>query len=388
MLLAFSIWQIAKYWRLGRARFFVLGVVLGAIPFTKLQAAPLAVYLFIIAAALVFYLGSRQAREPWPRELIFLCLGGAVFPLIIVVPLLVVGTLGDAIHRYIIVTSQYGAGVMTVDLIPLPHLIEYLAADGPQFTLYFADMMVVGAVVLVLWAWRAKLQRAWLIGLGLVAIYLALTIYAVLKPDLAYAHYLLLLPQPVLFLLAWIFRGYRLHQPASLQKNALAVTCALVAISFFSIPMYLFMQHKLPHVHDAAYSKMPPIDPVSAYIKTVATPNDSMANWGYTTRYYVETNIPPGVRDFATLYEPLPKPSYDYYRDGFLDDLKKNKPKIFVDSIGDHYLQTWPHPIEKARATNWKPLADYLAANYQAPVAITAKPGDPPVLVYVRKPAP
>jgi len=388
LLLAFSIWQIAKYWRLGHARFFLLGFILGAIPFTKLQASPLAVYLFAIATGLILYYGPRRAKGSWPRECVALFLGGATFPLIIIVPLLAVGTLGDAIHRYIIITSQYGAGVMTTDLIPLPHLIQYLAEDGPQFTLYFAGMMSLAAVILLTWVGREKAQRSWLIGFALAAIYLALTIYAVLKPDLAYAHYLLLLPQPVLFLLAWIFRGYRLHRPASLQKNSAAVASALIAISFFSIPMYLFMQHKLPHLHDAAYTREPAIDPVSIYIKSVATPDDFMANWGYSTKYYVEANVPPGVRDFATLYEPLPNPSYDYYRNGFLEDLKKNKPKVIVDSIGESYLQTWPRPIEKARATYWQPLADYLAEAYQPPREILTERGHPPVLVYVRKPNP
>ncbi|HEX4138713.1 MAG TPA: hypothetical protein VHY09_00080 [Candidatus Methylacidiphilales bacterium] len=385
MLLAFCIWQLAKYWRLDRANFFLLGAILGATPFTKLQASPLAVYLFAVAVGLIVYHGPRRATGSWIKSLVLLALGGAVFPLIIVVPLLATGTLGDAIHRYIIIPSQYGAGVMTTELIPLPNLVLRLAEDGPQATIYFLDMMAVAVVILSLWAWREKIQRPWLAGLALAAIYLVLTIYAVLKPDLPYAHYLMFLPQPVLFLLAWIFRGYRLHRPTSLQKNVFAITCALVAISFFSLPVYLFMQHRLPHLHDPAYAKEPMVDPVSAYIKTVATPKDFMANWGYTTKYYVETDIPPGVRDFATLYEPFPNPSYDYYRDGFLDDLKKNKPKVIVDSIGESYLQTWPRPIEKARATYWKPLADYLAANYQPPVEITATPGNPPVLVYVRR---
>jgi hypothetical protein len=224
-----------------------------------------------------------------------------------------------------------------------------------------------------------------MIGFALAALYLALTIYAVLKPDLPYAHYLMLLPQPVLFLVAWIFRGYRLHRPAALQKHAFLIASALIVISFFSIPMYLFMQYKLPHIHDVAYSKEPLIDPVSVYIKSVTTPEDFMADWGYTTKYYVESNVPPGVRDFATLYEPLDTTKYQYYRDGFLDDLKKNKPKIFVDSIGEPYLATWPHPIEKARATSWPELADYLAENYEAPKEFVQDSGDPPVLVYVRK---
>ena len=52
---------------------------------------------------------------------------------------------------------------------------------------------------------------------------------------------------------------------------------------------------------------------------------------------------------------------------------------------GEHYLATWMHPIGRARATAWKPLADYLSAYYQPPVEITTTPGNPPVLIYVRK---
>ena len=38
-----------------------------------------------------------------------------------------VGRLGDAIHRYIIMPSKYGSGLMTLEVIPLPALLRTIA---------------------------------------------------------------------------------------------------------------------------------------------------------------------------------------------------------------------------------------------------------------------
>ncbi len=388
LLLAISIWLIAKYWRLGRSHFFLLGALLGTTPFTKLQSSPLAVYLFVVVTVLLLLRARGGTDKLWRGRLVALLLGGALMPLIIAVPLIAVGRLHDGIYRYIIIPSHYGAGIMTPELIPLPQLVRTLLLDGPQFTVYFFALLAVAAAGLVFVA-RTRLPgeaRTWLIGLALSAVYLGLTIFAVLKPDLPYAHYLMLLPQPVLYVVAWVFRGVRTAgAPEAARARSRIIVGAFVAVSFCALPTYLFMQAKLPHIHDPAYATQPLVDPVSAYIKTVTTSDDLMANWGYSTKYYVEANVAPGVRDFATLYEIFPAGTYDYYRNCFLDDLKTNKPKVFVDSVGENYLATWPHPIERARATTWPELADYLAQNYQPPVEIYPSPNRPAVLVYVRK---
>jgi hypothetical protein len=384
-LLAFGLWQIAKYWRLDRANFLLLGAVLGATPFTKLQAAPMAVFLFIVAAGLLVRLGPRRTPASWKKRLLFLFIGGALVPLVLAVPLLATGMLGDAIYRYITVNAAYGAQLWIPDPHPFGYMLYEFAHNGPQFTIYFLGQLALSAVALAALASgrEKKLSSSWLTGLGLILVLLALGGWAVVKPRQAYCHYLLLLPVLVALVPAWIARGWiefcRTTWSPRLEK---LMPVVFIVVSIFSLPLYVFEQHALPYLSTPAPTEFAP---VSSYIRSVTQPGDTIANWGYTPEYYVETQLPPGVRDYSTLFELFADPQYDYFRNGFLDDLKRNRPKVIVDSVGEHYLPTWIHPIDKARMTAWKPLADYLAANYQAPEEITPTPGNPPVLVYVRK---
>ena len=384
-LLAFCLWQIAKYWRLDRANFFLLGAILGATPFTKLQAAPMAVFLFAVAAGLLLREGSRRTPPTWKKRLALLFIGGAVVPLVLAVPLLATGTLGDAFYRYITVNAVYGAQLW----IPDPHSFGYVlyefAHNGPQFTIYSFGQLAISAVALgALWFFREKKPSAfWVTGLVLIMVLLALGFWAVVKPRQAYCHYLLLLPVLVALVPAWIARGWiEFCRAAWSSRFERFLPAVFIVVSLFSLPLYVFEQHALPYLSAPATTEYVP---VTSYIQSVTQRGDTIANWGYTPEYYVLTQLPPGVRDYSTLFEIFADPQYDYFRQGFLDDLKRNRPKVIVDSVGEHYLPTWIHPLEKARMTAWPPLADYLAAAYQPPVEITPAPDQPPVLVYVRR---
>jgi hypothetical protein len=334
---------------------------------------------------LLVRLGPRRTPASWKKRLLFLFIGGALVPLVLAVPLLATGMLGDAIYRYITVNAAYGAQLWIPDPHPFGYMLYEFAHNGPQFTIYFLGQLALSAVALAALASgrEKKLSSSWLTGLGLILVLLALGGWAVVKPRQAYCHYLLLLPVLVALVPAWIARGWiefcRTTWSPRLEK---LMPVVFIVVSIFSLPLYVFEQHALPYLSTPAPTEFAP---VSSYIRSVTQPGDTIANWGYTPEYYVETQLPPGVRDYSTLFELFADPQYDYFRNGFLDDLKRNRPKVIVDSVGEHYLPTWIHPIDKARMTAWKPLADYLAANYQAPEEITPTPGNPPVLVYVRK---
>jgi hypothetical protein len=389
-LLAVAIWLIAQMWQTKTARpgrLFPLGLILGATPFTKLQGAPLAIFLFALAAALLIF--DKKLRDSHDRSrigaLVALILGGAMVPAIMGVTLAAAGTLGDSIYRYIIVNAVYGAQLWIPDPHPFGYMLYEFAHNGPQYTLYLFDLTVGTALGLaVLFRFRTgNVSREWLIGFALVLVFMAIACYSVVKPRQAFCHYLLFLPVPTLLVIAWTARGVMRFCPADFVHARLRSFIAfLVAISGFTLPLYVTEQRLLPYLATPPSTQY---DSVSAYIRSVTGPNDTISNWGYTPQYYVETQLLPGVRDYSTLFEIFPDPAYDYFRKGYLDDLKKNKPKVIVDSVGERYLPTWAHPIEEARATAWPPLADYLAQNYAPPVELIPSKERPPVLVYVRK---
>jgi hypothetical protein len=390
-LLAVAIWLIAQMWETKTAQsggLFLLGLILGATPFTKLQGAPLAIFLFALAAALLKF--DAQLRDPngqrrW-AALIALTIGGAIVPAIMGVTLAAGGTLGDSIYRYIIVNAVYGAQLWIPDPHPFGYMLYEFAHNGPQYTLYLFDLTVgtvLGLAVLLRFRERI-ISREWLVGFTLVLIFMAIACYSVVKPRQAFCHYLLFLPVPTLLVIGWTARGVARFCPADfLRARQRTFIAFFVAISVFTLPLYVTEQRLLPYLATPPSTEY---DSVSAYIRSVAGPDDTISNWGYTPQYYVETQLPPGVRDYSTLFEIFPDKAYDYFRRGYLEDLKKNKPKVIVDSVGERYLPTWAHPIDQARATAWPPLAEYLAANYAPPVAMTTSPDRPPVLVYVRNP--
>jgi len=392
-LFAISLWLTTVLWKHmnGRAA-FVLGIILGAIPFSKLQAAPLAVYLFFVALGLIWSKkGKSGDKQTAARTLACLVTGTASTPLFLGIVVIANGMLGDVFQRYIVSPWHYGTNIRWYQIGTHVHMAIQLLKHGLEFTIYFLGMLICAGlgVALLGLARMKRITRSWWVGFILIFGYFFLAWWVVLKPNLAFIHYLLLLPVPTLLVIAWIVRGGVLFLDRGLIRRFQPWAAVLpVALSLLPIPIRLVWFSTNPRIVEIKRGvTVKPFDPVSEYIRKVTAPGDCLAVWGWTPKYYVETQLPPATCDVIAYYDIL---SYDYYRAAYLKDLKRTMPRVFVDSAGE---MEWGQPLELSRAVNYPPLARFLADNYRLAVEITTPvdpepgsvPAKPPVLIYLRK---
>ncbi len=384
-LLSAAVWLLLVFWRRPeRTVALALGILLGAIPFAKLQAAPLAVYLSRFALALLLLRGGA-APGVRLRSALALFAGCLIVPLLILLPVVATGTGPDFFHRYILTSLRYRR--------------EWIYPESESyFRIFFSFIKgeafiwgLLGFSALVLLArlfFRAgRMDRTWLTGLGIAGGYLLLTVFAVLKSQMPFIHYLLLLPCPLVLFAAWSMRGIR-----GADRSPFGIRYATVLpLLFLFLAVLSQTIGYARHFHDRPQlSDRSAPDPVTEAIKAVSRPGDTMAIWGWSPQYFILTGNESAAREIAGFCLIMTGQDFDYYREIFLSDIEKSKPRIFIDASGAGigegglYPAGWPHPVEKARYTMYPPLAAYIDSHYHLESEVAPATGDPPVFIYLR----
>jgi virulence-associated protein VapD len=106
---------------------------------------------------------------------------------------------------------------------------------------------------------------------------------------------------------------------------------------------------------------------VSRKISEFAQPGEKMSIWGFANRYYVETGLLQGAREATPFYQIVDGTQQDYYLNRYLDDLKRNKPTLFVDATGRNsiYLQDL-----KYRHENYMQIKNFVTKHYELVASI------------------
>jgi len=170
------------------------GLLLGAIPYAKSQAAPLGVFLAMVFAFDLWH--SRRDRSDGWRPLLTLALGGVSVPLLMTSVLLVAGTWQDFLKSYLAQRPSYRIGAVAR---PVAAVNAYLGPDMPWFLLYWL-VVIIGAFA-CLGRISGPLPRRFRLLLCACLGYLAVAVFAVQAPQCGFRHYSFLLLHPVALLL-------------------------------------------------------------------------------------------------------------------------------------------------------------------------------------------
>ena len=311
---------------------WIVAMLAGAIPFTKLQATPIAASLAMLAIAFDMArarrlpaagIGARSIRG----ALMAYGIGVAVPVVLILGPVAAAGSLRDFWISYVRFGAAYGEGVGNRWGILLQ-----LLQSIPRFAWFAGTMVAVsGAFVLVALVLRSLDNR------GVPAVLIAVvssasTLLAVVIPGRPYPHYMLLLliPLTCLVLAAVVVSG-----AGNWRKQKTVEILGAVACLAFVINALVSRQSELRSWLDAARYRLGP-SAVSEPARTIAAramPGDVMAIWGWEPRLYVETGLPPGTRDSVTFGALAGGPYRDYYLCRYVFDMEHWRPRFFLDVV-------------------------------------------------------
>jgi hypothetical protein len=405
LLLSACLYLLAREWtgdKPAKPRLFLLGLVAGSIPFAKLQAAPLALFLVVIGLAQIAVC-HRKAGRPWRtcwREPLALGLGAAAVPALLLGVVAANGALGDFWKSYILFAAYYVKDPVESRFHNM-HELFMMPSDATPYL-----VGTIAALVLLLWTCAANRVRLpgqlfWpLIAMLADGVLTAACLVVTGKP---FWHYLSLFVPPLALVCGLVFfvgktrldhrseselklspkRPGDAAQEHASPRTTLAFSLWLLLFSLFvagihfcRVPFYL---HQTRCYSSLRIRK----ELVAEFVSRVSQRGDSLSVWGWVPAYYVQTGLIPATRDADGTHLIAPGPYQSYFRNRYLEDLEQSRPVVFIDAVA---RGAFLGPLGKAdKHESFPELARFIDENYTLWVDIKIAEGDSPVRLYLLK---
>jgi hypothetical protein len=311
-------------------------LALGAVPFAKLQAVPVALFIALAAFSLIGAATntSRQARL---KAAGFLAATGFVIPVVITAGIYFGGQWGEFKRDYIQANIVYLSG-RTFPWSESPERLLAMINLSPGFGPYLWSAMLffVIAIAAGCFAREGLPHRIALLSLGLLLV----SAFAVVSPGRSFFHYLHFLYFPLALgaacFLGSVYRESKGTQRSPSNRRMMQDSLALLYIGVCLGPQIAW-RLKAPFQYEGLYSAGHSVLTISdsgREIMNHARSTDSLAVWGWAPRLWVETGLRQGTRDGNTSRQIESSPLRDEFQRRYLSDLIRNKPAVFVDAVG------------------------------------------------------
>jgi hypothetical protein len=332
-----------------------VGLAAGAIPFAKLQGAPLAAWLLAFAAVSLWR--EPTARHERSRKLVALVIGAALPAIVFVGSATAHGAWADFRVRFIeanFIGYVAQGNVHFNNAPPTPDMIFGLG----EF-LWPAVLAIVMAA-----AWRARRQperpnrAAVVFALGLVAT----AVFAIYAPRKPFAHYFILLIGPLILLLAAL-AGPLLDRWRESARRSRLVLIAALALAWLVAPSALHHALHRDYFPIILRARPPVSEPLVAALRKHLSPGERLAVWGWQPALYVETQTISSTADLIVFWQIVPSRWLEFYQQRYLRDLAARPPAVFVDTMGpaDFFF----HHADAVRHENFPALNAFIQAHYQ-----------------------
>lgn len=320
---------------------FFLGFLSVLTIFGKLQALPIAGIIAIYALAETIF--NKQFKKS------LLLIGGGILGLGLFSLLFWSwGVFDDVIDYYFIrnITAHTAERPLYVSILHFPAFV------AKNFD--FLSIAILPLLTIVLnknWSKKISLHGGFIISLLLVSI------FSVVRTGSEYLHYLQLLIPTIVLVSSLLWSRIELNKPTAL--NIKLIPFVLLAIYFIGNVVY----KKFTKQHINKYPTQDlTLSAVSKEILKHAKSGEKLVVWGWNCDYYVETQMPQGTQENHIPYVVLPHKMQPEERQKFMNDISRNKPKIFIDAVGKN--SHWFNDKEKFKHENFRELKEYIENNY------------------------
>jgi hypothetical protein len=365
LLVISMIWCLLRLdQRIGREATSLLGLgfAFGLIPLIKWQGIPMAA---LVAACALAILIVRHRAEPGllARRLLLLA-GVALAPLLVWCAILwSQQSLGYFFETYFLALFNQATSRHSSTLARRLSVLPYWGFPRQSVERWFLVLTALFWVPAAIRLCLARGQRRLRLELGLAALYLAISIYAVLQPGGTYPHYLnlLLFPLALLFMLVFCRSVQLAARPALVRVAYLGLAVAL--------PTLIFLQDvSLAVRFPPSRLRVPSIDA----LRELRLSGSPMIQWGWVYAYYVQTGMSWGTRTGGSheILEPFFREKEIFVED-FVASLESGRARVFLDTATEgssHYpdRKRWGHElfpqVADAVRRNYFPCAEFEGA--------------------------
>lgn len=350
-LLAATVWLATRrVFVPTRLNLWAVALLLGALPWSKLQAAPIAVTVWLLVAAFEFASGRA-------RSLGALLIGG-LLPSLIIVGMTTLGGQADAMAiGYLFNGATYvGASPWTAPKVGV--FLWQSAVSDRYLGLWLTGFVVFAAVAVAFVRNPSAVILRWLFAATVV---LAVSAACILAPRRPFTHYLHLLELPLTLVGG---AAMAMAQPADAARGqpkrmfwvvALFLMCCLVPQLMRRVSL------KNPHVELTVTSSDAAQPALIETLRTYTTPGEALAIWGWRSSLYVEAGLRQATRQGQSEHQIYDGPRKPYFLRRYFDDLTASNPPVFVDAVGPgNFLFE-----DRRRAhESFPPLRDWVRLHY------------------------
>ncbi len=339
LLLAIAFYLFSKVDTIGITSIyaFLLGLVLGLMPYAKIQAGPIA---FVFGVVTLIYLLHQQRRQQ-----VFVLIVGAIVPsFLLMLYLIISGALYDFWQSYILnnlIYAQEGFFGQTQGVSFKRRVRKFLEVlfYAPDSKIFFFSqgVFIVGMAIMLVSKVRSVTLR-YRYHFAIAGVVSIASVYSVVQPGNTFTHYLLLLVVPATFFagsILGIFAYISQHTivsgsaktPAIYYFAGVFLIATAVAQLSYTLSKGNIAFDKLEHAAVAGKTTGEAAKLILGY----ALPGDRMAIWGSGLHLYGETGLAQGTKEAHTERQLREGSQQRYYIDRFVDDIETNRPKFFVE---------------------------------------------------------
>lgn len=327
LMLAVAAWLAARQSvEPTRRRLWFAAILLGAVPFAKLQAAP-------IAGVLGLLLAIQELIDRRPHNLAPLLIGALLPTSFAFGSAFLTGQVEHLVIPYFLQNTFYlQGGRMSVGTVVSEHWRQ--SVINGYLALWF-----VGSAVFLACAWflaRRGGASRWRALIG-AAVLFSSALACVLAPGRPYHHYLNLAFAPLTLLLGLVLGATQSaagEAPAGPWRWLPVATFALCGV----VPL---MGWRIAHRTDPfAYyntvqtSPSPDHRALAAAVRSWTAPGESLGMWGWRSSLYVETGLRQATHEAHTQAQTLANRWQSYHLRRYQTDFEASHPPVFVDAAG------------------------------------------------------
>lgn len=311
------------------------GALLGALPYTKLQAIPMGVLLGCIIL-------WRFWRD---RRIITLVLGVIAVHALIWLVLWHTGQAQDFWIRCVEQSLDYSQNYSSIPLVKRFYVFPIAwmrISEARAFVIACSVAIVMSFFVRM---WRVKsLGRCVNAAMFVTFAYAVVSAYSVTQPGNYFTHYYLFMLYPMFMCaatFAWGASETEATGTTPQKARYFAIVCASMILAAL-IPGVIAARS--PSVLAAMKSTLTGELPVAQRIRELASEETALAVWGWNPRLYVDTQLPQATSEALSYHQIVPKRLQSYYLDRYAAELSASDDLIFVDITGPggSYMFTGP----------------------------------------------
>ncbi|GAB3503419.1 hypothetical protein GCM10027442_04420 [Emticicia fontis] len=304
---------MVKNQELKKSHLFWFGFVAGMVPFTKLQAIPIAALLALITYWLIYQKKKKQSISYFS----IFTLGGLCVPCLLVVFGAYFGFLENLWVFYIKNNLSYGSNVSI--------LSGFIHSFSDPINIFTKIIVVLGGMLIGYQFFYKKQFKPTFTSL-FILVFISSSIFAVFKPGFMFHHYLLFLVFPTVLLFGYFLNEFLILPDFRLKKIVIATT--LLVILAFTVNV----QGKNEYV-TANHSVRPMnISPISQEILRYTLPNEPLVIWGESGKHYLETKRKQGVRWSHTYWGMYSEPQQKLFRQAYVEQFQRILAPVFIDT--------------------------------------------------------